>query len=284
MEISDLVIIMLLCILIIYAYNILNKKCLIEKMDNIKRIVVILKTHIWNNKMEEFANKILNETKRDNIDFIILMHAENKKEFNKIKNHDLKKRTVTFKENDIKSMYRERFYSMWLSNHWILMWFYKFNKQKYDYFWTIEYDVRISGDSSRIWNYSGNEDFVYPIKPFQHQNWIWRNHYVPGKCNKQIYDNKYYGYLQLTRYSNRFLKYLDEQFTCGENGQDELILFTLFKRSNYSGNHHFLNSLIHDSWSVVNSDSDKHKKLFEISEKKYLKNKNHLQIFHPIKY
>lgn len=241
---------------------------------------VILKTHIWNDSLEKFATKLKNETLPYNIDFYILMHSNDHSLPNKIQNIDLKKYVYTFTENEIKSMYNVGFYSMWLSNHWILMWFYNQYKSKYNYFWTIEYDVRISGNSSELWKYSGTEDFIYPIEPFKDPNWSWKNHYVGGKLND---NTKYYGYLQLARYSNRFLDYLHSHYENGENGQDEMITFSLFKRSGYTGSKNLLNNLIRNSWSVDSKESDKHKKLLEDSDSKYIIDSKHLTIFHPIK-
>src|SRR5204863_4500479 len=107
----------------------------------------------------------------------------------------------------------------------------------YQYYWSIEYDVRISGDSSKIWNYSGSEDFIYPIEPFQDPNWGWKEYYIGGPL---VDSTKWYGYLQLARYSKKFLEYLDKYYTSGENGQDEMVTFSLFKRGiieiNLTGN------------------------------------------------
>jgi hypothetical protein len=160
------------------------------------------------------------------------------------------------------------------------MWFYKQFRNKYKYFWSIEYDVRISGDSSKIWKYAGTEDFIFPIEPFRDPNWAFKNHYVGGKLAD---DQKYYGYLQLARYSNKFLNYLDRCFAAGENGQDELIIFSLFKRGKFSGSKDLLSKLIKDSWTVFSTDSDKHRRLLEESEKEIIYNKDLVYIFHPIK-
>jgi len=245
-----------------------------------KKTVLIIKTHTWNDNLENFIRKLINESTTHGIDFFILMHSDNHKLINKIKDTNLKKYVLMFTEKDIRKVYNKGFYSMWLSNHWILMWFYKLYKNKYDYFWSIEYDVRISGDSSKLWKYNGVEDFIYPIEPFKDPKWRYKNHYVGGKLTDK---NKYYGYLQLARYSNKFLAYLDTCYQSGENGQDELITFSLFKRGNFTGSKTILNDLIKKSWSVDSSDTQKYKKLLTESEKKYQSDKSHLTIFHPIK-
>lgn len=212
------------------------------------------------------------------------MHSNDYSLINNIKDYSLRKYVLMFSESDIKNVYKKGFYSMWLSNHWILMWFYRKFRNKYEYYWSIEYDVRISGNSKKIWTYNGTEDFIYPIEPFKNPNWIWKNHYIGGKLND---DTKYYGYLQLARYSNKFLDYLDKCYQSGENGQDEMITFSLFKRGQkeigLTGSKDLLAKLIKNSWSVDNSESDKNKKSLEESETEYKTNKNHLRIFHPVK-
>lgn len=253
-------------------------------------IVVLFKTHTWNAKLEEFVKKIIKETVPNNIDFYILMHSDDLSLPKKISDSDLKKYVLVFKESDIKKIYKQGFYSMWLSNHWILMWFFKQFKNKYQYYWSIEYDVRISGNSLKIWNYLGTEDFIYPFEPFKNPEWTWKNHYVAPLLGGTSLndDTKWYGYLQLARYSKKFLEYLDKYYDAGENGQDEMMTFSLFKRGSseigLTGNKNLLHDLIKNSWSVSNSDSDKHKKIFEESESKYQTNLNQLLILHPVKY
>ncbi len=265
-----------------------NKK-IYEHMNN--NTVVIFKTHTWNDQLEQFVKKIKNETVANHIDFYILMHSDDNSLPNKIVDPSLKKYVLLFKESDIKKLYKQGFFSMWLSNHWILMWFFKQFKNKYQYYWSIEYDVRISGDSFKIWNYPGAEDFIYPYEPFKNPNWTWKNYYVTNQntgSNPLTDDTKWYGYLQLARYSKKFLEYLDKHYEAGENGQDEMITFSLFKRGTtdigLTGTKNLLNNLIKDSWSVDNSDSEKHKKILHESESTYKSNQNQLLILHPVKY
>ena len=277
-------IVVLLLILIVYAIYLFvfqNNESNMEHYQNLNNdSALLLKTHVWTDDLEKFANKIKKETAQSGVDFFILMHSENGNLIHKIRNKDLRKHVLMFKEKDITKIYQKGFYGMWLSNHWIVMWFYQKYKDKYQYFWSMEYDVRISGDSSKIWKYKGNEDFIYPIKPFHDSNWAFKNYY----SGKQFTDKeKYYGYLQLTRFSNKFLNYLDENFKKGENGQDELIIFSLYRKGGFTGSKDVLNKYINDSWTVSKLDSDKHKKLFTESEKEYHRNKNHLRLFHPVK-
>lgn len=298
-NIFNIIIILVGIILIVYVIYLLisyfrNNSKTVEKLSllssdsnniihSINDKVLIFKTHIWHDELESFAKKIENETVPNNVDYYILMHSDDYTLKNKIVDTSLRNRVLMYSEAEIKKMYDKGFYSMWLCNHWILMWFFK-KYPNYRYYWSMEYDVRIVGNSSKIWLYPGNQDFLYPVKPFQDPNWIWRNHYSGTRFNNS---NKWYGYLQLTRYSNKFLNYLDYYFNLNENGQDEMVIFSIFKHgisdANLTGSHKLLNSLINDSWSVSNDDNDKHKKLLRKSHDKYKIDKNHLQIFHPIK-
>ena len=241
------------------------------------KIVVLLKTHIWSDDIEKFAIKILDETSSCDIDFYILMHTENDVIYNQIKNENIKNITLKYTEKEIKNTYSVGFYSMWLSNHWILMWFYKKFTTKYDYFWSMEYDVRINGDSAKIWNYHSSIDFLYTNGNHRCANNKYRNNYIGGKLSEL---QKFYGYLQLTRYSKKALEYLDKCYSEGENGQDELITFSLMNRSGLTISKKFLHSLIKGTWTWQNSYSPHNKKIYEQMGKIH---KDHLCIFHPIK-
>nr|URM62365.1 hypothetical protein [Mimivirus sp.] len=99
-------------------------------------IAVILKTHIWNNDILSYSEKIYHDCVNNNIDFYILMHDENQI-INAIR-EPINNVTITFTELDIKGLYKTGFYSMWLSNHWILMFFIK----------NMVYTINIFG----VWN------------------------------------------------------------------------------------------------------------------------------------
>lgn len=191
----------------------------------------------------------------------------------------LSKITLVLTESKIKSIYPNGFYSMWLSNHWLLMWFYQNFGHKYDYFWSMEYDVRISGDSSKIWLYDNDDDFLYVTGNILCPNNIYKNHYIGGKLTNE---QKYYGFLQISRYSKKFLGYLDRCFNDGENGQDELIIFSLARRGHFKISGHFLNKLVKGVWSwedkyVSKNITEYHKMERSNRDGKYL------AIFHPIK-
>ena len=275
----------ILAILILFFIYFLSKQKVakMKKIANMKKItnmksVVILKSHVWNDNLGKFAQKIKNETSYHKIDFFIIIHSDDKFLIKMIP-LSLKNNVLCVTTNIISNLYEVGFYNMWLSNHWILMWFFK-NYSNYDYYWSIEYDVRITGDSSKLWTYSGKEDFIYPIKTFQAKYWTWKDYYTGTLFQDK---DKWYGYLQLARYSSKFLSFLDFHFLRNENGQDELIIFTLLHYGKslgiLTGSERILNSAIHDSWSVDANDSEKHKKYIV-----FRKNNKELAIYHPVKY
>lgn len=253
-------------------------------MNHQDKIVVLLKTHIWTSDLENFAIKILNDIKltnetngtdTSNIDFYILMHDETDETFNKISSDKIKNIVLKLKEQDIKNIYPNGFISMWLSNHWIMMWFFKKFGNKYKYIWSMEYDVRISGSAIKLWNCTSLDDFLYPMGNYRNINHCHNHNYVGGKLNES---EKYHGYLQLARYSNTFLKYLDKCFDEGENGQDELIIFSLINRSGLTSSKKILQKCICGVWTWQNKYSYYNKKMYEQYEKT-----NVLHIYHPIK-
>jgi len=242
--------------------------------------VVIMKTHQWNDSIEKFATKIYDETYPVGVDFFILMHTENNEIYTKIKTEKIKKIVFKFTENEIKSIYPAGFFSMWLSNHWMLMWFYKQYGQKYKYFWSIEYDVRILGDSSKLWKYESSYDFLYAVGNYRNSKNKYNTFYVGGKLTEL---QKYHGFLQLTRFSKNVLDYLDKCFDEGENGQDELIIFSLLNRGNFTGSKKFLHSLIRGRWTWETKYSVFNKKIYDCLQKQQPNNNGELYIFHPIK-
>lgn len=130
-------------------------------------------------------------------------------------------------DDELREVYPSGFVDPWLSNHWSLMAFFRRHRSWFpEFVWTIEHDVRICGDSNVIWQYNGSEDFVASRGPFQSESWPYRDRYVGPMRD----DEKWYGYLQLARYSRRFLEYVDGIFQGGENGQDEMMMFSLVKR------------------------------------------------------
>lgn len=246
-------------------------------MYGMDKKVVLMKTHIWNDDIEKFASKIFHETTTHGIDFFVLMHAENDYHYNKIKSDHIRNVVHKFKEADIRKIYPNGFFSMWLSNHWILMWFYQKFKDRYQYFWSVEYDVRISGNSYQIWSYTGNEDFLHVMGNHRNSKNIYNNYYVGGKLAEL---EKYHGFLQIARYSNNALAYLDKCFNEGENGQDELIIFSLLNRGGFIMSKKFLQSLVRGMWTWEERYNEYNRKLYNQFESK---KHNHLFIFHPVK-
>uniref|UniRef100_A0A6G6ABZ8 Uncharacterized protein n=1 Tax=Borely moumouvirus TaxID=2712067 RepID=A0A6G6ABZ8_9VIRU len=238
------------------------------------KIAVVMKTHIWNDDIELFSKKIHNESLSNGIKFFILLHDESGNIINQIDNN-LKNIILTFTEKDIQNLYPTGFYSMWLSNHWILMWFFQKYGDKYDYIWSVEYDVRISGESNLLWNCNDNSDFLFVRGNYKNPKNKYNNHYVGNNLDE---NNKYHGYLQLARYSKKSLEYLNECYNNGNNGQDELITFSLLNKSGLSMSKDFLQKLVRGTWTWQENYSASNRKIYN-----YLQNKNILAIFHPIK-
>ena len=246
------------------------------------KTVVIMKTHIWSDHLEKFAVKIYNETKKSGVDFYILMHDETGEIREKIIDPNIKDSTLNPTESDIKDIYLSGFYSMWLSNHWLLMWFYKIFST-YDYYWSIEYDVRISGDSGKIWLHDSTKDFLYITGNHRSATNKYSNHYVsPIESDTLTNDDKFYGFLQLSRYSVKFLEYLDKRFIKGENGQDELIIFSLANRGGFTMSNTFLKPLVRGMWTWEQRHALKNKIEYEKMDKNNSDNK-YLCIYHPIR-
>ncbi|BCS82966.1 hypothetical protein QLL95_gp1157 [Cotonvirus japonicus] len=244
---------------------------------NIKS-VVIFKTHIWSKEIENFVVKLLAETKSCDTDFYVVIHDENNSVFPLILNSQIKDICLIIKESEIRSIYETGFYDMWLSNHWILMWFYQKYRKLYNYFWSMEYDVRICGDSSLIWTHQSDHDFLYTMGNYSNPKNKYNNHYT-GKILSDT--TKYHGYLQLARYSNKLLEYLDSNYKLGENGQDEMITFSLINFGKFTKSKEFLQKLIRGTWTWQASYSCTNKKIYVNLINRTPKNQ--VFILHPIK-
>ncbi len=241
------------------------------------RTVVLFKTHIWNANLEKFASKIFNETINNQIDFYILMHTDDGQLVNDISSEKLKKVTLIFSETDIKNIYQNGFYNMHFSNHWILMWFYQKYGSDYNFFWSIEYDVRISGNSAKIWMLDSMLDFLYVKGNYLNANNIYRNHFVGINLHPH---QRYTGFLQLARYSKKSLEYLNSCFQNEGNGQDELIIYSLLNRGGFTGSNKFLRKMIKGHWTWENKYIRYNQRIYEEYESKP---HDMVYIFHPIK-
>ena len=249
-----------------------------NRMSSLYPSVVLLKTHVWTTELEQFATKIYHETRSIGINFYILLHRRDDSTI--VINNKLKSIVLSFTEDEIKSIYPTGFYSMWLSNHWILMWFYKKRGSSYKYFWSMEYDVRISGSSTNIWCHESNYDFLYTMGNYRNINHKYITYYVGTKLN---ITDRFFGYLQLARYSNKALECLDKYFSEGENGQDELIIFSLINYSGLTKSNAYLSKLIRGSWTWIDGYSDYNKKIYHEYNRLLIRDKKQVYIFHPIK-
>jgi len=240
--------------------------------------VILLKTHVWNHDLEAFVKKIRREAIQCKADFFVLMHTEDDSIYHLVMDPDIKDIILRFKEADIKKLYNGfGFHTIWMSNHWILMWFYR-DHQNYQYYWSLEYDVRICGNSINIWKNNYTDDFLYTIGNFQN-NTFW-NQFYRGKKLTRL--QKYHGYLQIARYSNRFIKYLDTSFSDGEQGQDEMITYSLLQLGKFTNSNKLLYPMIRGTWSTDKKMSDTNRAVYDQIEKNE-RDHNEVYIFHPIK-
>jgi len=233
---------------------------------------LIFKTHVWNKSVEIFCDKLLKETSDSSLDFFILAHDNDK-----ILSRLIPRRfnVLFFHEDEIKHIYTTGYTgNIWLSNHWILMWFYK--KTNYQYIWSMEYDVRISGDSRKIWQINDTADFIYPH--IYNRGIRYTGFYSYKKGNLIKDDDICTGFVQLCRYSAKFLKILDDYFTAGDNGQDEMMIFSIAVKEKIEMKNEFLYPLTKGFWTWKPKFSN-----FNSYHYKKLDRTNVLGIFHPVK-
>lgn len=238
--------------------------------------VILFKTHCWSTDIEKFVIKIKKQIENTNICLYILLHDEQDTVYEMI-DLTLREIVLKFKESDIKNLYDKGFFNMWLSNHWIMMWFFKMNSS-YKYYWSIEYDVRIVGNTNIIWDCKEDTDFIYIAGNGLSPNNIYKDYYVGTLLNET---DKYYGYLQLARYSNTALKYLDEKFIQGENGQDELITFSLINLTKLKRSNYFLHQYVKGKWTWQDKFSDYNKTIYNYYEN--IGKPYPVYILHPVK-
>jgi hypothetical protein len=241
-----------------------------DKNTTIKQCL-IFKTHIWNADIESYVSKLLVETEQIKFDFWILLHDENGHLLHRIP-ECMRFNTISFTEQMIREIYDDKtFFGIHTSNHWIMMYFWKKIKSDYDYLWSMEYDVRISGSVSTILNFESTKDFVYTMGFRQNPS----NRYY--KFYTGTNQNRFQGYVQLIRLSSKALKIFDSEFTNGINGQDELILYTLAHEHNLSLDGSHLKSFIKGQWTWQDK-SALNKAIYENCVKL-----DESAIFHPVK-
>jgi hypothetical protein len=90
------------------------------------------------------------------------------------------------------------------------------------------------------------------------------------------------GFLQLARYSRRALEYLDACFRQGENGQDEMITFSLLNRAKMKISQDLLAPLIRGVWTWQDKYVHHNVQVYQ----HYLKYEKYLErpvILHPVR-
>lgn len=235
-------------------------------------IVVIFKTHIWNHDIAEYILHL--KSQLVDTDFYIIMHDQGHQISDNVP-PELLDHLLVITEEGVR-IYDRGFINMWLSNHWILMWFWKHYRQDYRYVWSMEYDVRISGNTGKLWRLDSDADFLYTIGNMTSDSNKYRYHYDGDMLSDT---DKYYGHLQLARYSNKALDYLDNLYQSGENGQDELITYSLLRKSGLSMKNSLVN-FIGGVWTWHSDYSNYNKKLY----RQHVRYKpDVVKIFHPVK-
>lgn len=249
--------------------------------------VILLKTYLWSSELEEYALKLLTEITDCNSDFFILLHDEKREVRQKIMSNELQIRTLSFTSDDIKKIYETDYFDIYFRSHLIHFWFFK-NHSHYDYYWILEYDTRIAGNSRIFWNYLGQENFISPTGVFDYpKDSNFYTHYENNKKNikrlTEHSENLFWTYIQFIRCSNNFLEYMDNKLTEGENGQDECITGTMVISGNF--NYTILDKYIKGTWhgsspqDLIEYNRNewlKYKELYKDSEKE-------VAIFHPVK-
>lgn len=235
--------------------------------------VILYKTHVWCDLIEQDVLNIM-RTKGE-IDMFILLHDDDMEIYDKIYLKEVKDIVIVVNTESIKGVYDEGFVDMLVSNHWINMWFYKIYPE-YDYYWSTEYDVKILGDSSKLWSIESSGDFMYP-----------KGNIIPKKTNRYLgtitkeLDNVRAGFLQFARYSNKAMTYLDGKYTEGYHAQDEIIIFSLMNLSGLVMDGISLRRFMLGTWSCDrDSEIKNHRMLLRYAEL----NATSTCILHPIKY
>ena len=77
---------------------------------------------------------------------------------------------------------------------------------------------------------------------------------------------------------------MDKCFETGENGQDELIIYSLLNHGNFTKSSEFLSSLVKGTWTWDASCAAKNRMLYERLEKMIADMpKNTVYVMHPVK-
>jgi hypothetical protein len=224
------------------------------------KTAVLFKTHLWTQELEDYARKLLADCQKVDVEFWILMHVEN--EIPMI-HPSLQSHLIVFNENTIKELYQQGYHGIWLSNHWIMMWFYQ-SHSNYDYYWSVEYDVRITGATEYLWNLNIDHDFLYPVGGYRNCKHSYNSLYTKSENREPLKNlDRVFGMLQIARYSQRALQYLDECFREGENGQDEMIIFSLIHRSGFKASRSQLGSMILGNWTWDSRYSNHNRQIYQ---------------------
>lgn len=250
---------------VLKTFNEDNQTCDLDdyKLEyQMPKTLVVFVAHFWTSDIDAYYTKLKNSCSESNIDLVILACGDR-----------YESSEIIFRPSidEVKAMYKD-FHSkgLWACNHWILLWLWKFwaQEESYDFVWSIEYDVRTTGDLFTLWSMDKTYDYISSASA---HNYTSEAFWGP---NKSGFRPTHTALKQIFRCSANFLNYLHDQALIGQTGQDECTLATHAQKFKYRNLKEYLCS----GYSPNKNDAvTRAWKLEKNNETKKLK------IYHPIK-
>lgn len=244
-----------------------------EAVKDPKR-AILFKTHKFSKAIRDRYEKVVSESK-GLADVFLVVHGDVRIDDGE------ERRLFRVSDGELARVYDRGFVDPWLSNHWLLMaWWKRVGRAGgYQFVWSVEYDVGIVGNSAELWGEPSGADLIASYGPFQDSAWPYKDRYfcdtAASACLARRDEDKWYGYVQISRYSARFLDYMDHVFESGENGQDEMMIFSLAKKGQFSIDTEAV-ACRQGFWSAQGADA-------ALAKKAYTAPARSLTLFHPIK-
>jgi hypothetical protein len=236
---------------------------------------ILFKTHKFSKAIRDRYEKVVSESK-GLADVFLVVHGD-------VRIDGEEQRLFRVSDEELHRVYDRGFVDPWLSNHWLLMsWWKRVGRAGgYQFVWSVEYDVGIVGNSAVLWGEPSGADLIASYGPFRDSAWPYKDRYFCDKatsaCLARRDEDKWYGYVQISRYSARFLDYMDHVFESGENGQDEMMIFSLAKKGQFSIDTEAI-ACRQGFWSAQGADAALAKKAYMA-----MAPAPSLTLFHPIK-
>lgn len=198
-----------------------------ELLDDLTLLMFV--THVWTSNIKKYFLKLKENCDAYFIDIVIMVCIEKPSSedlVGKIQgdlNFDIQIFNPTLKE--IQSLYAKNTFNqkgLWASNHWLLMWLWKFYAKDlgYEKVWSFEYDIRFNGSLKPIFSIDSSFDYVQS-KTMTSRAGQTMSFWGPIVTK---WNPNWTGMKQFFRLSRTFLNYLHEQFLLGYNSQDEMTL------------------------------------------------------------